>query len=259
MGSASKLGDGGIAGAQAVRRAMDVIRAVAAFQRSGANLSRVSQVTGLNSSTTFRILRSLTEERMLRYEQQERNYYLGMLAFELGLATQGELQVQNKWRDAVEIVSQRTRLTAYLMTRSDSEAICLLCSQGSMQIRAMPMDVGQRVPLGVGAGSLAILSNLEDAEVTRILESQKLRLALTPRGGEEAQLIIQRVAETRANGFSVSAGSLAVGVAGVGVAFQPRDSRLQLAISVSAVTDSIEPSEARRIADTIASAIQMYR
>lgn len=248
--------EAGIAGAQAIRRAMDVIRAVAQFQRSGASLSRVAQATRLNASTAFRILRSLTEERMLRYEEGERNYYLGLLAFELGLATQGQSQVQGRWREAVESISRRTRLTTYLMARSDREAVCLLCAQGTMVIRAMPMDVGQRLPLGIGAGSLAILATLDDHEVAKILEAQEGRLDMFPRGRDEAKRILERVNETRANGFSQSAGSVANGLAGVGVAIQPSDGLLQLAISVSAVTDSIEPTEARQIATIIHTAIK---
>lgn len=44
------------------------------------------------------------------------------------------------------------------MVRSDRDAICRLCVLGNMIIRAMPMEVGQRLPLGIGAGSLAILN-----------------------------------------------------------------------------------------------------
>lgn len=255
----TKPGGGGIAGAQAIRRAIDVIRAVAQFQRSGASLSRIAQATGLNPSTTFRILRSLTEERMLRYDEHERSYYLGLLAFELGLATQGQSHVQEKWHDAVEHIARRTRLTTYLMARSDREAVCLICIQGSMVIRAMPMDLGQRLPLGIGAGSLAILATLDDDEVERILEAQETRLGLFPRGREEARQIIERVHAARANGFSVSSGSVANGLTGVGVAIQPKEGILQLAISVSAVTDSIDPSEAKQIATIISTTIKNHR
>lgn len=256
MKQEGKTAEAGIGGAQSIRRAIDVIRAVAQFQRSGANLSRVAQATGLNASTTFRILRTLTEERMLRYDDRERHYYLGLLAFEIGLVTQGQSQVQQHWRSTVENISRRTRLTTYLMARSDREAVCLLCVQGNMVIRAMPMDVGQRLPLGIGAGSLAILSTLEDDEIARILDTLASRLDLFPRGRQEAERIIERITETRANGFSLSAGTVADGVAGVGVAIQPSDGLLQLAISVSAVTDSIDPVEARQIATIIQNAVR---
>jgi DNA-binding IclR family transcriptional regulator len=238
---------------------MDVIRAVAQFQRSGASLNRVAKATNLNPSTAFRILRSLTEERMLRYDERKRCYHLGLLAFELGLMTQGQSQVQNRWQETIENIARRTHLTTYLMARSDREAVCLLCVQGTMVIRAMPMVVGQRLPLGIGAGSLAILATLDDEEIERILDALRPRLDLFPRGREEAPRIIERIAETRAKGFSVSAGSVAAGVAGVGVAIQPDDGLLQLAISVSAVTDSINPIEAQQFASIIQACVRNHR
>lgn len=244
-------GESGIAGAQAIRRSIDVIRAVAQLQRSGANLSRVAQATGLNQSTVFRILRSLTEERMLYYDESERCYHLGLLAFELGLATQGQSQVQDHYRPVVEEIARRTRLTTYLMARSDNEAVCLLCAQGSALIRAMPLDVGQRLPLGIGAGSLAILATLDDDEVEQILASEEARLELFPGGREEAGRIRERVTHARQRGFSVTSGSVATGLSGVGVAVLPRTGILQLAISVSAVAESIGIDEARQFAGLI--------
>ena len=156
-----------ISGAQAIRRAVEVVRTVAQMQRSGASLSRVARATGLSTSTSFRILRSLTEERLLRYSDIDR-WYVGPLAFELGLAALTEAQVQTSWRDAVDHIARETRLTTYLMARSDNDAVCLLCVQGSTVLRAMPVEVGQRLPLGVGAGSLAILATLDDEEIQRI-------------------------------------------------------------------------------------------
>jgi DNA-binding IclR family transcriptional regulator len=116
-------GETGVGGAQAIRRAMDVVRTVASLQRSDATLVRVAQATGLNQSTTFRILRSLTEERMLYYDEARRSYHLGVLAFELGLASSGKSQVQSAFRPVLEEVAGKTRLTTYLMARSGNEAV----------------------------------------------------------------------------------------------------------------------------------------
>lgn len=248
--------DRGTAGAQAIRRAMDVVRAVAQFQRSGATLSRIAHATGLSTSTAHRILRSLTEERLLRHDGASRSYRLGLLAFELGLATQGESQVQGFWRETIAEIAGKTRLTTYLMARSDCEAVCLLCEQGTMRIRAMPVEVGQRLPLGIGAGSLAILATLPDAEVAGVMAANQPRFALFPGGAEQAASIPDRVAEGRRDGFATSRGSVADGLVGVGVPVLPRRGLLQLAISVSAVADVIDPAEARGIATVIDTAIR---
>jgi DNA-binding IclR family transcriptional regulator len=247
--------EGGTGGAQAIRRAMDVVRAVAQMQRTGASLSRVVKATDLNRSTAFRILRSLTEERMLRFNEATRTYHLGLLAFELGLATQAESHVQTDWNDVIEGVALKTRLTTYLMARSDMEAVCLICKQGSTTIRAMPLDVGQRLPLGIGAGSLALLATLDDAEIEQILAANASRLQLFP-GTDQAQLIHERIVKARQNGYTQSAGSVGPGLVGVGVPVLPRKGLLQLAISVSAVADTMDAREARQIAGIIDAAIR---
>jgi DNA-binding IclR family transcriptional regulator len=226
------------------------------MQRSGASLSRVVKATGLNRSTAFRILRSLTEERMLRFSETTRSYHLGLLAFELGLATQSESQIQGEWNEVIEGIAAKTRLTTYLMARSDTEAVCLICRQGSATIRAMPMDVGQRLPLGIGAGSLALLATLDDAEIDQIVALNEARLRLFPGGVEQTAMIYDRLALARQNGFTVSTGTVAPGLIGVGVPVLPRTGLLQLAVSVSAVTDTIDPREARQLAGIIDAAIR---
>jgi DNA-binding IclR family transcriptional regulator len=246
-------------GAQAIRRAIEVLRLITQIQRSGANLSRVARATGLKTSTTFRILRSLTEERLLRYDEVDRCYFVGPLAFELGLAASTEAQTQIRWRDAVDRIARETRLTTYLMARSDNDAVCLLCAQGSMALRAMPVEVGQRLPLGIGAGSLAILATLDDAQVRRIVTARELRLDLFPGGKANAHGLLKRVDLTRQRGFSLSSGTVAAGVSGVGVAILPQEGLVQLALSVSAVASTIDPREAKKIVSVISAAIQSHR
>jgi DNA-binding IclR family transcriptional regulator len=246
----------GMTGAQAIRRAMDVVRAVAQFQRTGGTLSRIANATGLSTSTAHRILRALTEERMLRYDEATRCYFLGLLAFELGLATQAESQVQPYWRETVEQLARQTRLTTYLMARSDCEAVCLLCAQGSTVIRAMPIDVGQRLPLGIGAGSLAILATMDDEEIDEVLGSNRPRLRQFPGGETQIDAILERVRIARRDGYIISSGTVASGLVGVGMPVLPRKGLLQLAISVSAVTDVMDPTEARKIASLIDTAIK---
>lgn len=241
-------------GSQAIRRAIEVVRLVAQIQRSGATLSRIVRATGLTSSTAFRILRSLTEERLLRYDPVSRYYYVGPLAFELGLAASAEASVQARWRDAVDRIARETRLTTYLMARSDNDAACLLCAQGSTALRAMPIEVGQRLPLGIGAGSLAILATLDDAEIDQIISAQGRRLELFAAAGAQPERIWEGVRRTRQEGFAVSHGVVAPGVVGVGVAIPRGDGLAQLALSASAVASTVDLAEVEKIASLIAAA-----
>jgi DNA-binding IclR family transcriptional regulator len=254
----SRPQDAGVDGAQAIRRAVDVVRVVAQIQRSRATLSRVTEGTGLSTSTAFRILRSLTEEGLLRFHEAERAYSVGPLAFELGLAATDDNDAAEHWRGAVDQVARQTRLTTYLMVRSGRDAACLVCVQASTAIRAIAMDVGQRLPLGIGAGSAAILATLEDWEIQQILAAHGPRLKLYPGGSQQVKQIWERVAQIRRHGFSMSSGTVAAGVSGVGVAIKPQDGLLQFAISVSAPKERFELTEGKAIAAIISSVIRKH-
>ena len=59
--------------------------------------------------------------------------------------------------------------TSFLSVRRDAFAVCLHREEGAYPIRTHALEVGDRHPLGVGGGSLAILATLSDAEIERVL------------------------------------------------------------------------------------------
>lgn len=246
------------AGAQAIRRSVAIIRTVAQLQRSGATASRVAHALALSRPTVFRILRSLAEERMLLFDEENRSYWVGPLVYELGLAAAPDGPMPHEWGAVVRQVAERTRLTSYLIGRSGNEAVCLLCVQGAATIRAMPVEAGQRVPLGIGAGSLAILASLEDDEIHRIISAGAGRLEPFPGKNLSPDELLEAVARTRQKGYSVSSGTVARGVSGVGVLVPIRDRQLPLAVTVSAVASMLPEQEVARLASTIAKAIREH-
>lgn len=238
-------------GAQSVGRAVEILRTVARCQRSGATLSKVMRATELPRTTAFRLLRYLTEERMLQFDNQGRCYYLGPLAYELGLAAQGQSGFVPSWKDRIDRLAARTGMTAYLVARSVTEVVCLATAQGQSVVRAVPLDVGQRLPLGVGAGSLAILSSLPDGEIDAIIGANELKLRMYGAGRLTRKVLWGRVLSTRANGYALSRDSVAPGVMGIGLVVPHGDELTQLAVSVSSVADHAEISDGARLADII--------
>jgi DNA-binding IclR family transcriptional regulator len=238
-------------GTQAIGRATEILRVVARIQRSGATLAKVSRATNLSRSTAFRILRSLSEEGLLEYDADLRRYAIGPLAYELGLAAQGQADLIARWRQRLDRLSALTGLTAYLIARSDSEVVCLAVAQGSSVIRAVPLVPGQRLPLGVGAGSLAILSSLPDAEIEALLAANAQKLAAYADGRLTASILHERIARTRETGYAFSQDSVASGVLGVGVSVSRPDELKQLALSVSMAATRLDKSEQARLAAAI--------
>ena len=244
---------------QSIRRAVEVIRAIARIQRSGATLTRVVQATGLKRTTAFRILQSLTEERLLQYDRADHCYGVGQLAFELGLAAPARARTLAAWQRVVDRVAWETHLTTYLVARSDDEAVFLQCVPAVGRFGVESLEIGQRLPLGVGASSLAILASLRDEEVGRIICAHGARRDALLCGKMTVPGISKSIERTRREGFALSSGDVLPGVTGVGVAVLPRVDMDQIAISVSAAAAAINAGEARRVASVIRNAIDSYR
>jgi len=219
-------------GTQAIRRAAAILRHIATGPRSGMTLREVSEAIELSRSTAHRMLKCLLDERLVDQVEGTRSYVIGGLTFELGLAaTDHQLEVM-RWRATVEELSRQTGATIYLMGRSSNDAVCLLKCEGSSVVRVIPVEVGQRRPLGVGAGATALLAATSTADAERVLE------AIAPELGRHTWIGMEQVRHNmeaaRRSGFAESRGTVAEGVYGLGAAIPNPHGPATLALSLAA-------------------------
>lgn len=251
--------DKSMPGAQAIRRAAQVMRNVALLQRNGATLVAISNACELSTSTTFRILRTLTEEHLLSYDEVSKRYSVGRLTCELGLSSGLHEDVRKTWQPLLRQVAKRTQLSTHLFVRSDFEACCIACEEGTLPIRVMAVEVGARIPLGTGAGGLAILSTLGDEELKHVLKAAAVQLNGSEPVDWAQQQILASVLKARNDGFAIGIGAIANGIVEVGVPLRLNESTLQLSISVSDAGNDLAHDRARELAACINDAISEVR
>lgn len=245
---AAQGGEAPIQGTQVLGRAIDVLKTVARLQRPGATLAAITHATGLSRSTAFRIVHFLNNEKMLAYDEAQGTYHIGALAYELGLAARDNAGIAQRWRDRIERISRHTGMTTYLTARSDLEVVCLAVAEGQTVVRTVSLVPGERLPLGVGAGSLAILASLGDEDAKAAVEANAARLRRFPGSRLTAEVLWERIALARAEGYAYSEGSVAAGVAGVGVTVMGEHDFTQLAVSVSSTPPDFDLPRRRKIA-----------
>jgi DNA-binding IclR family transcriptional regulator len=119
------------------------------------------------------------------------------------------------------------------MSRSGIEATCVIKTDGSAVIRVIPVDVGQRRFLGVGAGSTALLAALDAETAEHIIQTIAPSLRGYP--GLNEAVIRRIVAETRKTGFAVSKSNVVKDVLGIGMAIPKTDGIPSLALSIAAL------------------------
>jgi DNA-binding IclR family transcriptional regulator len=219
-------------GTQAIRRAAAVLRHAASGGADGVSLRQVSQATGLSRSTAHRIVKCLMDEALLDYDEATRRYIVGDLVFELGLSAGTRSRDILRWRPLVDQLARNCGATAYLMGRSGFESVCLYKAEAGSVLRAIPVEVGQRRPLGVGAAATALLAAACDADVETILAAIAPQLNAYPR--LTAEQIRGNVEEARAAGLMESRSFVVDGVYGMGMALPSPTRNATLAVSIAA-------------------------
>jgi DNA-binding IclR family transcriptional regulator len=241
---------------RSVERALALIKLLRDGPRDGWRLSDLSSVTGLGKSTAHRLLNALVEQGFAYQEPKSRRYFLG---FEMTCNTFESMRgaIINVLTPILLKTIEVTQDVAYLQLKEGGEAVCVERREGSFPIKSLTLDVGDRRPLGVGAGSLALLAALPDEEIDVVI--RRNRKLLKPFSVFTPETLRTFVEETRKHGYAFNDGKIVPGMGAVGVAVLNGQKRPIAAISVAAIIDRMNPDRRLEIARTISTEINNVR
>ena len=160
---------------QSIERAAAVLRALAANGGNGNRLTDVARAVGLSKATTSRILGALVSEGFVEQDSESGLYFVGFTLFSIGNAAAERFGLASAAQPALKRLAERTGDTVYLSIRSGEEAVCIDRVEGAFPIKTLTLNVGDRRPLGVGAGSLALLAFGPDSAVDTSISANAMR------------------------------------------------------------------------------------
>lgn len=224
-------------GFQAIERAVQVLEAIGEANVSGLRLSDVMRTTGLGRATAHRFLKALADQELVEVDPDNGRYFLGMKLLMLSGAASNRFGLARRAAPALQRLAERTGDTIYLSLRVGDAAICLDRREGAFPIRTLTLKIGDRRPLGVGAGSMAMLAFLPDAEIGRVV-SQHAADA-TAYGFDEATLL-GLVEATRGQGYAFNDQRIIPGMSAVGVPIHGKLGQPVAALSVAAISSRMD-------------------
>ena len=217
---------------QSVQRVAVLLRLLAANNRTGLRLVDCLRAIDMERSTCHRLLQSLIAERMVMQDQDSKRYFLGMAIYEMGVAVPA-LHLRDICQPYLTSVAVRTGDTAFLTVRSQFDGVCIDRKEGSFPI-AYVQEAGRRRPLTVGAGSLAILSALDDEEITRICAENRARIQKKYPLYTQDQALC-RIAQGKRLGYVFTDVLERAGIKAMGMVVRDARGRPMAAISLSAL------------------------
>ncbi|WP_251863222.1 helix-turn-helix domain-containing protein [Achromobacter sp. Marseille-Q4962] len=205
-------------------------------------LTDIAQHAGLDISTALRILKDMEVEGFVERDPVSKHYMLGPQVYAMHHAMVNGLDLRGLARPALIRLARRFGDTVILSVPIGWESVCVDLCFGDYPIRANYLEVGSRRPLGVGAGSLALLSALEEEEAEALLPLVRERLAARyprfPAGALDAA-----ARRARALGHAMLLDVVVEKMGGLGVAVRGPSGRAIAALSVAALNERIESRE----------------
>lgn len=234
-----------VAGAQSLQRAAAILRAFAEAPEAGWHVRDVAARVGLSLSTTDRMMRALCHERLLERFGPDRLYRIGPEIMILACMRGGQASVAEHYRPMMERIAARTSDTVFLWIRSGDDAVCAATVEGSFPIRILPAQVGNRRPLGLGAGALSLLAALPDGEAEAVVRRNEPAYAALNLSGEA---MLRKVRRTRDDGFAYNEGFTIPEMRAVSILLPDPAGRLLVSIGVAAIESRFPPQRQRELA-----------
>jgi DNA-binding IclR family transcriptional regulator len=235
------------AGSQSVDRALALLALVRRHAHAGIGLAEIVSQSGLNKPTARRLLLALIRAGLVEQETETRRYFLGEEAFVLGALASYRYNLLEIAVGSLKRISTESEDTSFFSVRRQEHAVCLHREEGAFPIRTHLLQAGHQHPLGVGAGSMAMLASLPDAEVESVIATNAATVAERfPRYTDD--LIRQMVRDTRARGWSLNPGLVLANSWAIGMAVRYPDGRVAGALSIAAIDSRMQEERQRQLA-----------
>lgn len=225
-------------GAQSLRRALSVLRVVAAGRETGLPLSELVQATGLTRPTAHRLVNVLVEEGIVERRARSKRYAIGHQVPELALARPSRSALIVTAEPFLSELSEEVGDTAFLTIRTGLDALCVARLIGKYPIQVLSIEVGARRPLGVSSAGVAILAALPPAEARQIVAKNEVRFGSYRTNAATA---LDQIAAARRMGYGVHHIGIVPGTKAISATIREPGGRPLAAVTIAAIRSRLGP------------------
>ncbi|MGB3271479.1 MAG: IclR family transcriptional regulator [Xanthobacteraceae bacterium] len=226
-------------GPRSVERAIELIKLVARAEPKGGRLIDLANQSRLSRATTHRLLSGLIGEGLIEQAANGGRYFLGPEATVLARAARLRIDwagiAANSLRRLVGVAQDVTLLTL----RSGSEAVIVERLEGDFPLRTHVAKLGDRHPVGVGAAWIAMLAEMADAEIKRLLALSTVQRQQFP--GFSSNSVWTLVREARDRGYAVNPGLVFEGSWGMALPVVLDGGQPVAAVTIAALANRLTP------------------
>lgn len=202
-------------------------------------LTEVAQAVDLDKNTTRRLLLALSQTGLIRRDEADGTYCLGMQVLKLQPAVIGPRELREIAAPYLQGLTEQIRMTSFFWLPDSDGAICIERVRASGVFLEVPWSVSGRVlPLNIAAGPRIILSHISEAAQVAWLSQPQA--SFTQYSLTDPARLAETIRRIRSQGYEIIADDLVVGLAGLGVPIFNRQGVFVGAVSVTSRSGDFE-------------------
>jgi DNA-binding IclR family transcriptional regulator len=204
------------------------------------SFSELSRNVSLPRSSLHNLCAALVDVELIERLEDGR-FQVGWKVVELARSRLRSMSLVRTFLDVVDS-EEAIPETIVLSVLRGSDVVYVAIVLGSQRV-AVRYDVGMRLPAAFTASGKAILSTLDDAEVSRVV-GQVMDSDLVSAGPKTVEVLLSQLQEARSAGFAIDDEETAHGMICVGFPVYGRSGQQAIgAVAVSAIKDGHDFSE----------------
>ncbi len=212
---------------------LDVLESIAAEKRS-LTLTEIATRLGMSKSSVHELLGTLSDRGYVK-RLADGSYGVGIKAWEVGCVS----APIGMARTAAPHMAQLVRAVTHgvsLAVLDGAETVCIQLIEAARGVR-VHNNIGDRSPAHAVSAGLAMLSAMDDEDVTSLLPARLPRMTTETLATRED--LLAELVRVRRRGFSISRGAWRIDVAGISVPVRGPDGRVAAGLAIAAPRDQV--------------------
>jgi len=203
-------------------------------------LTQLSEALGMSSSTTFRLLATLSFHNFVQRDEESGNYSLGLACLELARAYLASSDIRREALPELEKLRDETKETVHLAVMDQMEVVYLEKLEGLHAVGPMLSRVGGRAPAHcTGLGK--VLLAYTPVELVRAYYGEKGLKKFNDKTITRLDELLEHLQEVRRQGYAFDLGEHEPEIRCIAAPVRDFSGRVVAAISVSGTAHRMSP------------------
>ena len=171
-----------------VERGAEILIELGRADSAGLTLAEIAEAVGDAKSAVHRALSGLVHYGFVEQTSRRGRYRLGPAIYALSAKPNSIRDVVRVIKPALIEITRQSGGSTYLLARAGTDSLCLDMEEGVLPAQSMVKTIGGRIPMGVGAGSICMLAEMDPRAREALIIANEPRLGpyTTPAQIEEA-------------------------------------------------------------------------